>query len=130
MRGCIAPSVATPENMASRNTVESTIAVRTERLAEGFDGWAAQYGFTRPFLKMDTQGFDLQVFQGALPRIDRFLGLQSEIAMIPIYVGGPDWKTALASYEKAGFFVSGFFPVADDGYQRAVEMDAVLVRNP
>jgi FkbM family methyltransferase len=124
----LAPSSATPRNMASRNTVESTVRVRVEKLADRFDALAATYGFARPFLKMDTQGFDLQVFRGALPRIDRFLGLQSEVSVIQIYVGMPDWKEALAEYERVGLALSGFFPVSSDGDLRAVELDVVMVR--
>lgn len=124
----LAPSAATPQNMASRNTVESTVRVRIERLADRFDALAATHGFTRPFLKMDTQGFDLKVLQGAHPHIGSFLGLQSEVSMIQIYDGMPDWKDALAEYQKAGFALSGIFPVSRDGQLRAVELDAVMVR--
>jgi hypothetical protein len=123
------PSAATPQNMASQNTTVATIRVRIETLAAHFDALAAKHGFTRPFLKMDTQGFDLQVLQGALPRIDRFLGLQSELSVIQIYVGMPPWKDALAEYEKAGFELCAFFPVSHDGHMRAVELDVVMVRN-
>lgn len=123
------PSAATPQSMASRNTVESTVRARVERLADRYDELAAKHGFTRPFLKMDTQGFDLQVLQGALPKIERFLGLQSEVAVVQIYVGMPDWKEALAAYEKAGFALCGFFPVSHDGQLRAVELDVVMVRS-
>ena len=125
----LAPSAATPQNMASRNTVESTVRVPIERLADRFDELAAAHGFKRPFLKMDTQGFDLQVLQGALPRIGQFLGLQSEVSIVQIYVGMPSWKEALAEYEKAGFALCAFFPVSRDGQLRAVELDAVMVRN-
>lgn len=125
----LAPSAATPQNMASRNTVESTVLVRIERLADRFDELAAAHGFKRPFLKMDTQGFDLKVLAGALPRIEHFLGLQSEVSMIQICVGMPDWKEALAEYEKTGFAPCAFFPVSRDGRLRAVELDAVIVRN-
>jgi FkbM family methyltransferase len=125
----LAPSAATPQNMASRNTVESTIRVRIERLADRFDVLAATHGFMRPFLKMDTQGFDLEVLQGALPRIERFLGLQSEVSVIQIYLGMPNWQVALAEYQKVGFTLCGFLPVSRDGQLRAVELDAVMVRN-
>ncbi len=125
----LTPSAGTPQNMADRNSVVSTIAARIETLAERYDALAAEHTFTRPFLKMDTQGFDLQVFDGARQRIDRFLGLQSELSVIQIYVGMPDWKEALAEYQRAGFALSAFFPVSRDGQLRAVELDAVMVRN-
>jgi hypothetical protein len=123
------PSEATPDNMAERNTVVSTITARMDTVGERFDELEATYGFKRPFLKMDTQGFDLKVLQGALPRIDRFLGLQSELGIVPIYSGMPDWKEALAEYQKAGFALCAFFPVSGDAQMRAVELDVVMVRN-
>ena len=123
------PSADTPQNMASRNTVVSTIRARAETLADLFDDLSATHGFTRPFLKMDTQGYDLQVFRGALPRLGLFRGLQSELSLIQIYVGGPGWKEAIAEYERGGFALSGFFPVSRDDQLRAVEVDAVMVRN-
>ena len=78
---------------------------------------------------MDTQGFDLQVLRGALPRIDRFLGLQSEVLVIQIYEGMPDWNQTLAEYRKAGFALCGFFHVSSDQQLRAVELNAVMLRN-
>lgn len=125
----LTPSTATPENMASKNTVESKINVRVERLSDLYDELADKHDFNRPFLKMDTQGFDLQVFEGTLPRIDHFLGLQSEVSVIQIYKGMPDWEEALAKYKMAGFSLSGFFPVSHDDQLRVVEFDAVMVRN-
>jgi FkbM family methyltransferase len=124
----LTPSAATPRELVSRNTIESTVRVRVERLADRYDVLAASHEFTRPFLKMDTQGFDLQVLQGALPRIERFHGLQSEVAVIQLYAGMPDWVEALAAYQKAGFALCGFFPVCRDNQLRAVELDVVMVR--
>jgi FkbM family methyltransferase len=125
----LAPIATMPRNMVERNTVVSTISVRIETVADRYDELSSVHRFTRPFLKMDTQGFDLQVLEGALPQIRRFRGLQSELSLIPIYVGMPDWNEALTAYQKAGFALSGFFPVSRDEQLRAVELDAVMVRN-
>jgi FkbM family methyltransferase len=123
------PSDATPQSMASRNDVVSSIRARVDTIADRYDALAAEHGFTRPFLKMDTQGFDLKVLAGAGAYIERFLGLQSEVAVIPIYVGMPDWTEAVAAYQRAGFALSSFFPVSHDGHLRAVEMDVVMIRD-
>lgn len=125
----LAPSASTPKEMVNHNTPVGTIRARVERLADYYDVLAAAHGFARPFLKLDTQGFDLEVLQGALPRIAHFVGLQSELSIIPIYVGMPDWKTALAEYCKAGFDLTAFFPVSRDRQLRAIELDVVMVRN-
>ena len=83
----------------------------------------------RPYLKMDTQGFDLQVFAGAGERIAEFIGMQSEVAVLQLYEGSPRMAEAVTAYEAAGFEVSGVYPVtweADSG--RLMEFDCVLVR--
>lgn len=124
----LAPSASTPEEMADRNTTVTTTRARIETLADQFDTLASTHGFSRPFLKMDTQGFDLEVLHGAVPRIGRFLGLQSELSIIPIYDGMPDWKSAIAEYQGAGFELAAFFPVSSDRQLRAIELDVVMVR--
>lgn len=123
------PSESTPTSMVTGNSIVSTVRARMERIEDRFAELEAQYGFSRPFLKMDTQGLDLQVFAGAGSRIGQFVGLQSEVAVIKIYVGMPDWREALAEYERAGFVLSAFFPVSRDERQRAVELDIVMVRD-
>lgn len=57
----------------------------------------------RVFLKMDTQGYDLEVFKGASGCIDYIVGIQSEISIFPIYKNMPNYLDSLQTYEAAGF---------------------------
>jgi hypothetical protein len=83
----------------------------------------------RVFLKMDTQGYDLEVFKGAADIMDCVVGLQSELSFISLYEGAPPWREAIACYENAGFVISALAPVSHDAVTSAViEMDCVLVR--
>ena len=83
----------------------------------------------RPYLKMDTQGFDLQVFAGAGKRIAEFVGMQSEVAVLQLYEGSPRMAEAVTAYEAAGFEVSGLYPVTwEPESGRLLEFDCVLVR--
>jgi FkbM family methyltransferase len=59
----------------------------------------------RVFLKMDTQGYDLEVFKGAERCIGKILALQSELSIKPLYDNMPDYHEALHAYEQAGFEV-------------------------
>ncbi|MGE0030142.1 MAG: FkbM family methyltransferase [Steroidobacteraceae bacterium] len=81
----------------------------------------------RILLKMDTQGFDLQVFAG-LGIVEKFIfALQSEVSLIRIYEGCPSWIESISSYERAGFGVAGLFPVSwSNG--RVIEYDCVMIR--
>ena len=83
----------------------------------------------RPYLKLDTQGFDLDVFAGAGERIRKFVGMQSELALMQIYEGMPRLPDALAVYEEAGFDVAAMYPVSRQGKTgRVLEFDCVMVR--
>jgi FkbM family methyltransferase len=85
----------------------------------------------RVFLKMDTQGYDLEVFDGARGCIEVVRGLQSELSVLPLYEGMPDFATSLERYRSCGFEVSGFFPVFRDKQTHLLgEFDCVMIRPP
>lgn len=82
----------------------------------------------RIHLKMDTQGFDLNVFAGAKSQLTRIRTMQSEISIRELYKGMPDYLTALKTYTDAGFTISGLFPVTRDKKDLTViEFDCVMV---
>lgn len=81
----------------------------------------------RIFLKMDTQGYDLQVFEGFRGIVSNISLLQSEVSLIPIYDGMPHWQESLATFERNGFNVIGMFPICRDG-QRVIEYDGLMVK--
>ncbi|MGH3344928.1 MAG: hypothetical protein ACRDPK_19085 [Carbonactinosporaceae bacterium] len=57
------------------------------------------------------------------------MGLQSEVALVQIYQGMPRMPQALATYEAAGFEVTGMFPVTRDPQSgRVLELDCVMAR--
>jgi hypothetical protein len=83
----------------------------------------------RPYLKMDTQGYDLEVFAGAGERIADFVGMQSEVAALRLYEGSPRMSESIATYEGSGFEISGMYPVTrEESTGRVVEFDCVMVR--
>ncbi len=83
----------------------------------------------RPFLKMDTQGFDVEVFRGLGDRTRVFVGMQSEVALMELYEGMPRLPEALGVYEAAGFEVSAMYPVnREERSGRVLEFDCVMVR--
>jgi FkbM family methyltransferase len=101
--------------------------IRIRRLDAVLDELAADGSFRKIFLKLDTQGFDAEVFKGLGSRLDDVRVLQSEISLIPIYENMPHWTESIALYESAGFGVAGMFPVNWDA-GRVVEYDCLLTR--
>jgi FkbM family methyltransferase len=82
----------------------------------------------RILLKMDTQGYDPKVFKGARQSLHRICCMVSELSLIPIYEGMPDYAEALEVYAEGGFAPSGFYPVSRNQDLSLVEVDCVLVR--
>lgn len=110
-----------------REMTPETIQIR--RLDAVFDEATAGLDDPRVYLKMDTQGYDLQTFRGAGERIDKVLGMQSELSCVPIYEGMPRLPEQLTEYEAAGFEVAGMFQVSrHSATLRIIEFDVMMVR--
>jgi FkbM family methyltransferase len=80
------------------------------------------------YLKLDTQGFDLEVLRG-IRDTTPILALQSEMSLVPIYEGMPDYLTALRAFQDRGFVPSAIFPVNHTPDGRLMEFDCVMVRS-
>jgi len=124
----LAPSNDGVPHMARLNRVERTVSVAVRRL----DAVIAEIEKVRPlgpmYLKLDTQGFDLEVMRGAGAAAARIRALQSELSVVPIYERMTGWETALATMQGYGFELSGLWAVNRDPALQAVELDCVMVR--
>lgn len=111
------------------NKVTNTVTVRTENLATTVDRLRAQFGFSRPFLKLDTQGFDVQIVTSARETVKTFVGLQSELAIKKLYTDSVDFREAITIYEDCGFELSALVPNNAGHFPRLVEVDCIMVRS-
>lgn len=121
------PTTRDTERYRSLNTIVETVPVRVDTLNGLFPALQAEFDFKRPYLKMDTQGHDLEVFRGASAVRDRIRALQSELSVKKIYEGSTDWREAIAEYEQAGFQLAGLFQVNPGGAE-LVELDCHMIR--
>ena len=81
-------------------------------------------------LKMDTQGFDLEVFKGARGQLGKIEMLQSEIPLKPIYEGMTNYHEVLEEFEAHNFELSGIYPVGrDENSYALIEIDCVFIKN-
>jgi len=105
------------------------VEVEVRRLDAVIEEALGGLGGRRPFLKLDTQGYDLDVFAGAGDAIQKFVGMQSELALMEIYKGMPHMRRSLRAYEKAGFEIAALYPVSRQTRTgRVLEYDCVMVR--
>jgi len=104
-----------------------TETVPLTRLDRVFDAFVKRGD--KVLLKIDTQGTELQVLDGAHGVTDRIHLIQIELAMVPAYAGEPDWKVVINKVEKLGFspilFLPGYF---NRRTARQFSMDGVFVR--
>lgn len=111
------------------NSVQEKIEVRTERLETALRRLQANYQFKRPFLKMDTQGFDVRIVRNSQTVIRDFVGLQSELAVTKLYDDSVEFREALTEYQHSGFGLSAFVPNNAGHFPRLLELDCIMVRD-
>ncbi len=121
------PSGAQDDIFASRNKVTQTVATPCRRLDTLLPELVGQYGFARPFLKMDTQGHDLSVCQGAGAVLAQMTGVQTELGVRPIYEGGTGYRAMIDWLEARAFIPSAFFANNKGHFPLLVEMDGIFV---
>jgi len=121
-----APNTGAAANLDKLNSVERTVTLQTRRLDDAFPELQAAYGFRRPFLKLDTQGHDLSVFRGGANVVSNFVGLQSEMALTPLYKDAPLMQQSMDAYMAAGFRPSGFLPSNAGHFPHLHEIDCVM----
>ncbi|MCK5891561.1 MAG: FkbM family methyltransferase [Aeromicrobium sp.] len=82
----------------------------------------------RPFLKIDTQGFEREVLAGGQATVEAVLGLQLELSLVPLYDGGMLIDEAISWAYDHGFRMVGI----EQGYAaptgEILQIDGVFVR--
>lgn len=121
------PATKDVDIVADFNTVVGQATVEVAPLSELFPALASELGFNRAFLKMDTQGYDWEVFSGLGSAAALVVGLQSEISVVPIYEGVPSWMEMINRYQDAGFVLSNLFSVSP-GLDQLLEFDCYMAR--
>ena len=85
----------------------------------------------RTFLKIDTQGYEPEVLDGAEALLPGLIGIQLEMSLLPIYQGVRGYQHMIQLLAAAGFTLHLVLP----GYferklGRMLEIDGVFIREP
>lgn len=84
----------------------------------------------RPFLKIDTQGFEWQVLDGAREILPLMQGIVCELSLVPLYESQRLWMDIIHRLENDGFTLWSIqrgFTDPRDG--RLLQIDATFFRN-
>jgi FkbM family methyltransferase len=83
----------------------------------------------RIFLKLDVQGFEYKVLQGAEQFLARVAGIQLELSLVPLYDGERLFHPMLHDLEERGYDLWAMVPgFADPDTGRLLQLDAVFFR--
>jgi FkbM family methyltransferase len=109
-------NVPSAKERVSVRTLDVVLPVLQERL-----------GFDRPYLKLDTQGFDLEVLSGSSESLPGMRALQTEASVIGIYKGMPGYMDTIRYLDGRGFDLTGLYTVSRDSSLRLIEFDCVMI---
>ena len=80
-------------------------------------------------IKIDTQGFEWQVLDGATETVKRAQGVLLELSLVPLYDGQRLWREIIERMEKEGFTLwviqKGF---TDPRTGRSLQVDGIFLR--
>lgn len=83
-----------------------------------------------PFLKIDTQGYEEKVLNGAEELLTKVRGVQLEMSLVPLYEGQQLFEPLTQRLQSLGFAIWAIWPgFCDHNSGRMLQVDAVFFRN-
>ena len=81
------------------------------------------------FLKIDVQGFEKQVLEGASNILPRVKGIQTEMSLIPLYQGQLLFRETIELLDNLGYELYSAIPgLADPKTGRLLQMDGIFFK--
>ncbi len=120
------PMEARHLEVAPTSQYRGTLLVDVRTLDSVMDPtWEGPYA-----LKVDTQGFELEVLKGALQTVRRSALVVLEMALTPMYKGGGSFGELCTFMEQANFRPIAFTEAfADTEKEEVLQMDGVFIAN-
>jgi FkbM family methyltransferase len=121
-----------PQSALMRQVSPSSAVVRREtvplcRLDDVAGSWIG--ADDRVFLKVDAQGYEAEVLAGAGELLERVVGIQLEMALVPLYEGERAFRAMLDDLAALGFelylLLPGYF---ERKLARQLQVDGVFMR--
>lgn len=125
----ILPMLESHRNAAPESAYEGKEIVPLKTL----DSVVGQYlkDAQAPFLKIDTQGFEWQVLDGARDTLPQIKGILVELSLVALYSDQHLWREVIDHLEDEGFTLWGFKPgFSDQVSGRSLQVDGIFYRIP
>jgi FkbM family methyltransferase len=103
---------------------ESVPLRRLDRVAPDY-----MTGANSVLLKIDTQGYEDRVLQGAAGVLDKVTAIQAELSLVPLYAGQPLFDEMREKIETMGFVLFAIFPgYVHERTGQTLQIDGFFVR--
>lgn len=103
MSSLLRPSSDATSRLSGFNTVQETTEIHVDTLDAALAGYAH---CGNVYLKLDVQGYERQVLDGAMASMPRIAALQAELSVVPLYEGQPHYLELMAHIESLGYIPS------------------------
>ena len=101
--------------------------VEVERLDSLCPGLLSEH--ERAYLKLDVQGYELEVLRGGESTLSRVAAVEAELSLVPLYEGGPLYRDVIEHLDQRGFGLVSLEAITeepDTGHM--LQLDGVFVR--
>jgi FkbM family methyltransferase len=122
------PSAYSHEQFGLFSDTARVISVQMRRLDSVIEELVGAPEARGIFLKMDTQGYDMNVLDGSTETLQLVRGVQTEVSVKALYDHMVPYDVAITRMQSFGFELTGLFPVTRDNDLRGVEFDCVMRR--
>jgi FkbM family methyltransferase len=116
-------------NIGDLNVVTKRVIVPVKTLKTYYLEAKNAFRFARPFLKMDTQGYDAVIARSAGDVIRQFAGIQTELSFVRLYSDSLPFQQACDLYTELGFTLCAIVPNNAGHFPYLIEQDAIFVNN-
>lgn len=122
------PSNAEDQRYDDKNRIARSFPVTVRTVDEVLPELRRRLAIRSPYLKLDTQGFDLEVLKGAPQALPGIGALQTELYLRKIYQDAPGFDEVIRHLAVLGFAV-GFVATNNptSSFPIAVDLDCVMV---
>ena len=121
------PNSVSHDLFAGAVKIENEIEIQTATLKSEFEFWREKIGFSRPYLKMDTQGNDLAIAKGGQEVLHKFIAIQTETSIVKLYDEIPSLSESIDFFHNEGFQLSAFVPNNEGMFPILLETDCIFI---
>ena len=124
----LAPIHSDVDMFVKDNVIAESVPVEVTTLDEVLPSLIERLKTKSTYLKIDAQGFELEILKGGNKTLSCIAALQSEVAFRKIYDGAADFKAIIDHVATQGFVVSGMFKNNDGHFPFTVDFDFYFIR--